>query len=641
MAWINAESGPVTGLAGLARVRGLGDEDDPPEQLAAAAVRLLESDDRARRLVVFDNVDDPDALAGFLPARGTAKVIITSNRQEFTTMPGITTVPVGMFTQAEGLRFLREATGLADTGGAVTLGVELGWLPLGLAQAAAYIARNRLSYRQYLTVLAGQDLDETLRRQAGTDHPGVLQATTLSLAGLGRDDPPGDASRLLAVLAVLSPDGISRRLLATGAAAGALGLTGGLGHALDILATTSLITLGGILGDTGGGDGVVVSVHRLTARVIRHQADNAETTLADGVTAATGLLDALTDDLPLAQVALRRAELDELVGHILALRGHTEHPPPLLLIQCAWAGDALHEAGDLTRAVPVLTHTLTDRLRVLGADHPDTLASRSNLAGAYQQAGRLAEAIDLYNAVLADSERVLGIDHPDTMISRNNLANAYRAAGRLAEAIALFRKVFADSERVLGPDHPQTLFSGNQLAGVYRTAGRLAEATALFGKVLADRERVLGPDHPDTLNSRHFLALAYESAGRLAEAIDLHTAVLADRLRVLGPDHPWTLTSRHFLAGAYRQVGRLAEAIDLYNAVLADRLRLLGPDHPWTLATRHELAGAYRQIGRLDEAIDLYNAVLADSERVLGPDHPITSTVREDLATARTAESDG
>ncbi|MFE7595548.1 tetratricopeptide repeat protein [Streptomyces sp. NPDC057494] len=33
--------------------------------------------------------------------------------------------------------------------------------------------------------------------------------------------------------------------------------------------------------------------------------------------------------------------------------------------------------------MPLYEQTLADRLRVLGEDHPDTLASRNNLAGAY------------------------------------------------------------------------------------------------------------------------------------------------------------------------------------------------------------------------------------------------------------------
>ncbi|MDW4911440.1 tetratricopeptide repeat protein, partial [Streptomyces sp. ADMS] len=62
--------------------------------------------------------------------------------------------------------------------------------------------------------------------------------------------------------------------------------------------------------------------------------------------------------------------------------------------------------------------------RVLGEDHPDTLASRNNLAYAYQSAGDLGRSIPLYEQTLADRVRVLGEDHPDTLVSRNNLASA-------------------------------------------------------------------------------------------------------------------------------------------------------------------------------------------------------------------------
>ena len=74
---------------------------------------------------------------------------------------------------------------------------------------------------------------------------------------------------------------------------------------------------------------------------------------------------------------------------------------------------------------------VADAERVLGETYPDTLASRNNLAFAYQDAGRLEEAIPLFERTLADSEQVLGETHPNTLGSRNNLAGAYQAAGRL------------------------------------------------------------------------------------------------------------------------------------------------------------------------------------------------------------------
>jgi hypothetical protein len=63
-------------------------------------------------------------------------------------------------------------------------------------------------------------------------------------------------------------------------------------------------------------------------------------------------------------------------------------------------------------------------VRVLGADHPQTLGSRNNLTGAYESAGDLGRAIPLYEQTLADRLRVLGAHHPHTKIVRGNLAAA-------------------------------------------------------------------------------------------------------------------------------------------------------------------------------------------------------------------------
>ena len=286
-------------------------------------------------------------------------------------------------------------------------------------------------------------------------------------------------------------------------------------------------------------------------------------------------------------------------------------------------------------SIELYEQVLADRVRVLGPDHPDTLTTRNNLAGAYYFAGRFGEAIELLGRVLADRVRVLGPDHPDTLTTRNNLAGAYYFAGRFGEAIELLGRVLAERERVLGPDHPDTLTTRNNLAFAYHSAGRFGEAIELLGRVLAERERVLGPDHPDTLTTRNNLAFAYHSAGRFGEAIELFERVLADQERVLGPDHPGTLTTRNSLAGAYEDVGRFGEAIELFERVLADQERVLGPDHPDTLNARDNLALAYDAVGRLAEAINVWEELLPDCRRLLGPEHPLTKLVQKNLEAAK------
>ena len=239
------------------------------------------------------------------------------------------------------------------------------------------------------------------------------------------------------------------------------------------------------------------------------------------------------------------------------------------------------------------------------------------------------DSIELYEQVLAEYERVLGADHPDTLTVRNNLAGAYKSAGRLAEAVELFERVLADRVRVLGPDHPDTLAARNNLAGAYYSVGRFGEAIELFERVLAERERVLGPDHPDTLTTRNNLAGAYRSVGRFGEAIDAWEELLLDCQRVLGADHSVTLTVRNNLAGAYDSVGRFGEAIDAWEELLPDCQRVLGADHPVTLTVHDNF------VGRLDEVIDALEKLLPDCQRVLGREHPLTKQVEKNLEAAK------
>jgi tetratricopeptide (TPR) repeat protein/MinD-like ATPase involved in chromosome partitioning or flagellar assembly len=294
--------------------------------------------------------------------------------------------------------------------------------------------------------------------------------------------------------------------------------------------------------------------------------------------------------------------------------------------------NSYRSAGRIPEAITIQEAVLADFERIFGPDHPDTLRSRNHLANSHQDAGRIAEAITIREAVLVDFERILGADHPDTLRSRNHLANSYQDAGRIAEAITIREAVLADRERILGPDHPDTLRSRSNLANSYQDAGRIAEAITIREAVLADRERILGPDHPDTLYARSNVANSYRSVGRIAEAITIQEAVLVDFERILGPDHPDTLGAHNHLANSYRHAGRIPEAITIQEAVLADRERILGPDHPDTLGARGNLANSYRSVGRIAEAFTIQEAVLADFERILGPSHPDTLRASNNLA---------
>ena len=299
---------------------------------------------------------------------------------------------------------------------------------------------------------------------------------------------------------------------------------------------------------------------------------------------------------------------------------------------------ALGESGNTNKAITACEALLADQLPVLGADHPDTLTTRNNLACWLGEAGRVDEAVSAFEALLADQLPVLGADHPDTLTTRNNLACWLGEAGRVDEAVSAFEAVLEDRLRVLGADHPDTLTTRHNLACWLGRAGRVDEAVSAFEAVLEDRLRVLGADHPNTLTTRNNLtSLLGKPWWRVDEAVSAFEALLVDRLRVLGADHPRTLATRHNLADRLGEAGRVDEAVTVFESLMEDRLRVLGADHPDTLATRHNLADRLGEAGRVDEAVSAFESLMMESLlahelRVLGADHPNTPTTRNNLA---------
>ncbi|XTI82841.1 hypothetical protein V2W45_1226975, partial [Cenococcum geophilum] len=67
------------------------------------------------------------------------------------------------------------------------------------------------------------------------------------------------------------------------------------------------------------------------------------------------------------------------------------------------------------------------------------LGARANLASTYKNQGRWKEAEELFVQVKDTSLRVLGAEHPDTLTSINNLAFTFKAQGLNKEVTSLIK----------------------------------------------------------------------------------------------------------------------------------------------------------------------------------------------------------
>ena len=435
VAWVNAEEagGVLAGLAevatGLGLAAGVGDA-----RAAGRAVRHRLEADGERCPLVFDNATDPGLLRPFLPAAGAARVIITSNRQSMASVGAA--VPADVFSESEALTFLAARTGQADAAGAQVLGQELGWLPLALAQAAAVIAGQHLSYGTYLDRLRRLPAADLLvAEEAGQYTRGVAAAVLFSLDSIRAGEQGAACGTVMELLAVLSPAGVRRSLIHAASREGLPGREGPLLALAPEAVDRVLARLDGASLLTFSVDGSAVSVHRLVMRVIRENLA-ARDVLTVVCQAAADLLGKLAGSLRQSWHEDRVATRD-LVEQILALVESARCPPgsdlDLRMTRLIWwALVFLNNLADSpAQAIAIAERLLADQEQVLGADHPDTLASRGHLAIAYRYAGRTDEAITMDEQTLAAQERVLGPDHPSTLQSRNNLATGYLSGDAL------------------------------------------------------------------------------------------------------------------------------------------------------------------------------------------------------------------
>ena len=84
-------------------------------------------------------------------------------------------------------------------------------------------------------------------------------------------------------------------------------------------------------------------------------------------------------------------------------------------------------SGKPDQAEPLLGQVVEVGRRVMGPEHPNTLAATSPLSSVLQARVKLDEAEPLYRQVLEIQHRVLGPEHPTTPTTMNNLARVLQA----------------------------------------------------------------------------------------------------------------------------------------------------------------------------------------------------------------------
>ena len=631
----------------LARKLKLPAHDDPRTDICELVSRWLSEED-ASWLMVLDNADNselifppavsdvtqgqsPKYLINYVPSvLNSEKSLLVTTRSRIVGQRlalGEDCVEVAPLSGPEAEALLRsklkESANTLKTASVERLIEVLGYIPLAITQAAAFVRRNRWSIEKYLAALESDKqnlmdhLSEELqdpRRPPGFPNS-VFRTWKLSFDQIFKNEPK--AADLLSLIAMLDPRQIPGSLLQH-----SIEREVDFRMAIGTLNGFALITIE-VGGDTYAIHPLVqASVHywleqrnqkvvyagravRLMAKQYPWDSDHSRRTCEIFLPHAQAALcyrDIARSDLSY------RASLLSNIGQDEMIKG-----------QLATAYENLEEAYDIRRNLE-------------GKNAPATLNALIILASSVRHRGDYKTAEKMTRRVLKAFNKALEPAHPETLRAISDLAVILGDQGRYEEAEKLHREALKSKEDALGIEHVDTLQNYGSLAWVLNAQERYEEAEALSRRAMETGETVLGIKHKITLQSMSYLATALRGQGKYEEAGKLSRRVVEVREEVLGVEHPATMSSVCGLANTLRDQEQYDEAEKLYQRALEYNEKALGMRHPETFNSMWNLAVLCARQQLYDQASVLYDRAAEGLSTSLGPEHPHTRGCLEDYA---------
>ena len=583
--WVSATSREsiIDAFADAARRIGHSGPYSRPEQAAHGFLSWLQSTRRSW-VVVLDDLADPVDLRDLWPEGPTGRTLVTTRRTDAVLgTHGRHRVAVGVFTAAEARAYLAAKDIGVDQAG--ELAGDLGYLPLALAQAAAFMLDRRETCAGYRIRLHDRRrmLSELFPEQAVVDDYRATVAATWSISVEAADalTPRGVAAPLLQVLSMLDPNGFPAKIVETEPIVTLVAPAGTGSDCRDALHNLRRLSLVGLTENPEQ-----ISIHALVQRATIEGLTPQRTRVL--VRCAADALLRIWPDI----------ERDPRLAHSLRTNATALADRSDSALWLPDAHEVLRQAGrdlgQLGLQIEAITHwkaIATAAQRFLGPDHLSTLAAQAYLACWRGRAGAVTGAVDELSQVLAGYRRAVGLLHPDTLATYGDLANCLGLQRGAEEATRLLVPLLERQTDNVGADHPDTICTIYNLAHWRGESGDHSGAFDDLGTIFMGLTRASGlaEAHPTVLMVRaaqaHWLAVGgwFEQASRILEL------VLAQQLRARGPDHLDVLTTRAALAEGLGRSGDRGSAARQLELLLAEQQRILGPADPRLVQTRSDL----------------------------------------------------
>lgn len=580
---------------------------------AQLALRALET--RDDRLLVLDNADDEASIQSWIPQTGHCRTLITSRFANWSA--AIKTIHLYVLEPGPARALLATRSGresfadfsAAEQGDCERLAKELGYLPLALEQAAAYIQQQgtKFTFADYLRLYdtaAGELLAASVL--GSTEYPDSVVTTWKATAA---KLSPG-ARAILRLCAFLSSAPLPLSALIEGVEAlraEASVVAGSPVHTLsdaEVWVRKQVAQLRAY--SMIEGDGQSIALHPLVQTVGRLQLDEPSGVRRATLTLSLQWLNSIFVGDP---TDVRTwPKLEPLAPHACTVISHADEagisdPTCRLMNE---VGRLFSTKAHFREAEPLTRRALVIAEQGYGPNDATVAIHLSNLAMLLQATNRLEEAEPLMRRALFIDEQSYGLAHPRVADDLNNLAHLLLSTERLEEVEPLMRRALAIDEKTYGDWHPNVAMDLNNLAQLLHAKKRFDEAEPLMQRALMIDEHSYGEEHPEVARDLNNLAELLQATKRFGEAEPLTRRALSILEQSYGVDHPRVAMVLNNLARLLQATNRLDEAEPAMRRHLEIFLHFTvanGHQHPHLLAAIVNYGVLLQEMGRSAQEI--------------------------------------
>jgi len=583
-------------------------------------------------LLVYDNVNSYEEIAPFIPESGGHILLTTRNRH----WPAkFRTLPIDVMTEVEAIHLIKSLTQRELTGGALhdskELAKLLGYLPLALAQASAYIRQNQITISEYLTLYRNHEIELLADNThlEGTDHAPIAVTWNINLAELTKKAKTHNEAfielYILTVCAYLCPEKIPKSLV------------------LDLLKETyptlpsPELTLSKAIGQlwkrsliNSREDGSI-SIHRLMQVVLRsqhgrpvdaHNTEHAPLTREWYNRLLSGVYNHFCIETKAFDDHTRRRNL---LPHFLSLMHHHER---------LWPQNPSFDFAQISNAVGLIYYLLGDyeyakfytkialeKFERLSSHHE--IAETLNNLGFYNtETGDIKNAKILLERSLDVYQKIYGPDASQSARTMSNLGRVYRELGDTKKGKMLLESALSFLKKSYGENDLSVAITLKNLGDVYWDLNNKHYRKSVLKNALNILENNYGKNHPEVAKLLINLSEAYGDFGDYQQKKIMLERALRIEEQHYGKTHPETAKAITNLGNAYRLLGDAKQAKALLEEALQIKEKQYEMHHPEIAKTLHNLGDAYRDLGNANRAKELHERALAFRIQYYGDHHP-------------------